>query len=307
MYTFKQFLTEQAWPDYKAGSSIKDYADKVTPRVAGGFAGGATTGRLAAALRFGNKVIAGPPGEPHSGLASYADKLGKPDAMGFVRKEPGDISTGEHGGAFFSRQQATAIGNKHPDIKNDPTPENPKYPSQSYDFKPESGKGGKKKIKEEVYSFEDFDPSKFRKSGNVIDKRSYVYPGYMNPGGAKGQMSAPNVLSSDGRKGLSGTQSGFADTDSSSAGIGAWARENNPYASHVKPGEGLPESGKSKKKKKVKEEVYSFKEFLIISEEKDAAKKKKPAAKKKNVSKFGIANKEAVHGGMSYYSSSELS
>lgn len=129
-----------SWPDLNPGGSMRDYASKVTPRVVGGFAGTAGAGRLTAALRWGNKIIAGKPGDPHSELAPYADKLGKPDAMGFVNKKTGSTDVGEHGGAFFSRQQATRIGNKHPELKNDPIPEKPEYPSQSYDFKPEGGK-----------------------------------------------------------------------------------------------------------------------------------------------------------------------
>lgn len=156
MYRFKQFLTEgEAWPDLKPGGSVRDYASKVTPRVAGGFAGSVGSGRLTAALRWGKDVIAGKPGGSHSELAPYAATRGKPDEMGFVRKDTGSDEVGPHGGAFFSRQDATRIGNKHSELKNDPTPEKPEYPSQSYDFKPESGGKKRKKIAE-MYTFKQF-------------------------------------------------------------------------------------------------------------------------------------------------------
>lgn len=55
--------------------------------------------------------------------------------------------------------------------------------------------------------------------------------------------------------------------------------------------------------------MYSFKDFLILIEEVKTSKnkKKKPADNKKNQKKDGfVSNKEAVHGGMSYYSPGEL-
>lgn len=161
MRTFKQFILEKKqteggedWPDYKSGQG-RDYISKVLPRVTAGFAGGVGQGRLTAALRWGKDVIAGKPGGSHSELAPYAAERGKPSEMGFVRKDTGTDEVGPHTGAFFSRQQATRIGNKHPELKNDPTPENdPTYPSQSYDFKPEGGK--KKKEVTEMLSFKEF-------------------------------------------------------------------------------------------------------------------------------------------------------
>jgi len=162
MKRFKSFLTEKSVKKRAEGGidPIKTWKDDVRAKLQQGLQGGtadhptfmpggmtAGTGRLAAALRWGKDIVAGMPGGSHSELAPYAAEKGTPTEMGFVRKPTGSTEVGPHPGAFFSRQQATRIGNKHPELKNDPTPENPKYPSQSYDFKPES-EGGKKSVKQ---------------------------------------------------------------------------------------------------------------------------------------------------------------
>jgi hypothetical protein len=146
----KKKLKEQAWPDYKPGDSMRDYAKQVIPRIGVGMASTAGTGRLAAALRWGKDVVAGKPGDAHSDLAPFAKDRGKPDEMGFVRKPTGSTDVGPHQGAFFNRYQASQIGRKNPDITTDPeavVKEPGPWQAQSYDFKPESGK---KKMKEDI-------------------------------------------------------------------------------------------------------------------------------------------------------------
>lgn len=151
MKNFKGFLREKQLHIHihpEGGDWKADVRDRLQQGLQGGtpdhpsfMPGGMTAGagRLTAALRFGKDIIAGKPGEPHSELASFA-KDKPPDEMGFVNKPTGDTNVGPHKGFWYSRQDATRIGNKFPKLKHDPTPEDPKYPSQSFDFKPESGK-----------------------------------------------------------------------------------------------------------------------------------------------------------------------
>lgn len=129
------------------------------PEIGGGGGGGASApkgfrspgqGRLAPALRWGNDVVAGKPGGAHSDLLPFAQGKGKPDEMGFARKDTGSTDIGPHKGYFFNRTQASQILRKNPDISTDPEAvkqEKGPWQAQSYDMAPESGKKSSKRKK----------------------------------------------------------------------------------------------------------------------------------------------------------------
>ena len=161
MYRFKVFINE----------AMNPFADK-NPIGGGGMGGGgfAPKSRMAPAARMpDNSIVAGKPGDAHSDLIPRLAGKDKPKELGFVRSHPGEDYKGN---SFLSREKASELGKRNPNLLNDPDQAKDKpWQAQSYDFKPESGKA-RKRIKEAIdYILEKEDKAKKKKPATKKDNK----------------------------------------------------------------------------------------------------------------------------------------